>query len=105
MTSFYLVLSQNFLDSTFLRQIREIGFLAQFESLLSSMGESRTCTHRHERSLSWAASASAGDESGMLEDMCVAVAELSTVTFQVCAHFYLHVQNLFSLSNVTSGQK
>lgn len=26
----------------------------------------------------------AGDESAMLEDMCVAVAELGTVTFQVC---------------------
>ena len=26
----------------------------------------------------------AGDEIGMLEDMCVAVAELATVQFQVC---------------------
>ena len=26
-----------------------------------------------------------GDESGMLEDMCVAVSELGTVSFQVCS--------------------
>ena len=38
-TSFYLSLSQNYVDAMFLRQIREIGFLAHFESLLSSMGK------------------------------------------------------------------
>ncbi|XP_064387064.1 inositol polyphosphate-4-phosphatase type I A-like isoform X2 [Halichondria panicea] len=60
-TSFYTSISQNFTDPSYLRQIRKIGFLAQFESLLSS----------------------AGDESGMLEDMCVAVAELACVKFQL----------------------
>ncbi|CAI8005393.1 Inositol polyphosphate-4-phosphatase type I A [Geodia barretti] len=62
-TSFYLKLSEHFTHPQFLQQIREIGFLAQFESLLSTFG----------------------DESGMLEDTCVAVAELGTVTFQLGA--------------------
>jgi hypothetical protein len=62
-TSFYLKLSEHFTHPQFLEQIREIGFLAQFESLLSTFG----------------------DESGMLEDTCVAVAELGTVTFQLGA--------------------
>ena len=38
-SSFYLLLSKNFDDPNFLKQIREIGFLAHFESLLSSLGK------------------------------------------------------------------
>lgn len=60
-TCFYLVLSQHLTDAHFLRQIREIGFLVQYESLLSSLG----------------------DESGMLEDAYVGVLELGNVTFQL----------------------
>ena len=38
-SSFYTTLSNNFSDSAFLKQLREIGFLVEFESLLSSIGE------------------------------------------------------------------
>ena len=34
----------------------------------------------------------AGDESCMLEDMCVAVAELGTVSFQVKKNFFVVVE-------------
>ena len=40
-TSFYTSLSKNFCDAVFMRQIREIGFLVEFESLLSSLGKYR----------------------------------------------------------------
>ena len=38
-SSFYTVLNKNFLDAIFLKQIREIGFLVEYESLLSSLGK------------------------------------------------------------------
>lgn len=38
-TAFYMMLSKHFENAEFLRQIRMIGFLAQFESLLSSVGK------------------------------------------------------------------
>ena len=38
-SSFYMVLNRNFLDAIFLKQIREIGFLVEYESLLSSLGK------------------------------------------------------------------
>ena len=41
-TSFYLKLSEHFTHPQFLQQIREIGFLAQFESLLSTFGRCGT---------------------------------------------------------------
>jgi hypothetical protein len=41
-TSFYLKLSEHFTHPQFLEQIREIGFLVQFESLLSTFGRCGT---------------------------------------------------------------
>ena len=61
MTAFYLSLSQHLLDTNFLRQLTTIGYLVNFQSLLST----------------------AGDELGMIEDMLVGVSELTGVSFQV----------------------
>eukprot|EP00731_Ephydatia_muelleri_P018947 Em0011g987a len=61
MTSFYITLSQLHTSAGFLRQLKEVGFLVHFESILSATD----------------------GESGVLEDMCVAVAELSTIKFQL----------------------
>ena len=89
-TSFYLKLSEHFTHPQFLQQIREIGFLAQFESLLSTFGRCGTLSVLVDV---WMCRFS-GDESGMLEDTCVAVAELGTVTFQVYA--FIGVKILFA---------
>lgn len=87
MSSFYTILSQKFLDSAFLRQISEIGFLVQFESLLSSLGKLYS---KYEDS-QYLFLFILGDEIGMLEDMCVAVAELATVQFQVTVAIHFSV--------------
>ncbi|XP_034021021.1 type II inositol 3,4-bisphosphate 4-phosphatase-like isoform X2 [Thalassophryne amazonica] len=58
---FVLKLSGHLEDPEFLQQLQTVGILAQFEGLLSTYG----------------------DEVGMLEDMVVAVADLSGVTFTV----------------------
>ena len=86
-TSFYLKLSEHFTHPQFLEQIREIGFLAQFESLLSTFGQCGTLSVVLSLVGACVNCRFTGDESGMLEDTCVAVAELGTVTFQVCFHW------------------
>lgn len=47
MSSFCASLSKNFADATFIKQICEIGFLAEFESLLSSLGN-KCSTYQHD---------------------------------------------------------
>ena len=117
MSSFYASLSKYFADAAFLKQIREIGFLVEFESLLSSLGELivirmntrvlwLNCIDRGMTySLPCAVVFCIGDEIGMLEDMCVAVAELAAVQFQVRAnishHNFLH-RSLLLLAYVIS---
>lgn len=60
-TSFVATLVNRRKDALFLKQLYSIGFLAQFESLLSTQGK----------------------ETGMIEDMAVAVADLSGVSFRL----------------------
>lgn len=78
MSSFYASLCKYFSDATFMKQIHEIGYLVEFESLLSSLGMWCQTLQWHVKQFH-----SVGDEIGMLEDMCVAVTELATVQFQV----------------------
>jgi hypothetical protein len=63
-----------------MQQIHEIGYLVEFESLLSSLGEVL-----YYSGIFFNCLCCVGDEIGMLEDMCVAVTELATVQFQVWA--------------------
>ena len=101
MTSFYLTLSQHLVDGDFFEQILQLGFLAQFTSLLSCNGmhslyRKPSCTLIYlfcKLTGSYVVQATAhksfihclGDENGMLEDMTVIVQELRSVSFQVCA--------------------
>lgn len=80
MTSFYLILSQHLLDTDFFKQVLQVGFLAQFTSLLSCNGMLDECYNDELLSVKYYC---LGDEQGMLEDMVVVVQELRSVSFQV----------------------
>lgn len=83
MTSFYITLSQLHTSVSFLRQLREVGFLVHFEGILSAAGKGgggASCVQGQRFTLCVVIP---DGEMGVLEDMCVAVAELSTIKFQV----------------------
>ena len=61
MTGFINKLRTSVTDETFCKQLVHVGILMEFESLLSCHG----------------------DEIGMIEDMAVAVADLSHVSFKI----------------------
>ena len=81
-TAFYMMLSKHFENAEFLRQVRMIGFLAQFESLLSSVGKLYSGNEWYLKFIKQFCHYP-GDESGMLEDMHVVISELASVSFQV----------------------
>jgi len=60
-TTFYFKLLQSMTNSMFLDQLMEVGFLVQWESLLSTIG----------------------DEAGMLEDFMTAIYDANNLHFQV----------------------
>ena len=80
-TSFYLTLGEHFKDANYLKQIKEIGFLAQFECLLSSAGTFSIffIINKHP----YFYTLFTVEDKGILEDMVVGIAELKNVSFQV----------------------
>ncbi|XP_074650931.1 inositol polyphosphate-4-phosphatase type I A-like [Tubulanus polymorphus] len=77
---FVTKLQENIADTAFLRQIAHIGILAHFEALLSCHGK----------------------ELGMLEDMCIAVNDLSNVKFRLI-HQMGHTRTTPRITRSRSG--
>ena len=78
-TSFYLTLSQHLVDNDFFEQVLQLGFLAQFTSLLSCHG---MCISKQDMFTNLKSNC-LGEEQSMLEDMIVVIQELRSVSFQV----------------------